>query len=204
MLMVSRIGTVLLLALALASASQAASFDEGLDGDLSDDRFAPTGLLLDPGANVVTATQQGVPRDIDYLTVSVPVGQVLAAIVLDDYVAGPGNQAFLGLQEGTVFTVDPGLPIVGELLGGIVYGEGNVGTDILPEIGVLGGAIGFSGPLASGDYTFWLNQTGPVSTATLSLILVPEPAAASLLGLGLLGIALARRESGRGAGHPGS
>ncbi|MEM6851412.1 MAG: calcium-binding protein, partial [Pseudomonadota bacterium] len=53
---------------------------------------------------------------------------------------------------------------------GIVYGEANVGQDILDDIGSGAGFIGFDGPLESGVYTIWLNQTGEPSTASFNIV----------------------------------
>ena len=58
-----------------------------------------------------------------------------------------------------------------DLLGGLVYGDSNVNTDILPEMGMLDGATGFTPPLPTGTYTIWLNQTGTVSAATINFVL---------------------------------
>jgi hypothetical protein len=40
----------------------------------------------------------------------------------------------------------------------------NVGTDILPEMGAAAGAAGFEPPLASGSYTWWIQQIGSATT----------------------------------------
>lgn len=164
---------------ALALADQILPLDgyiEEIDGDLSDDRSAPTLLPVGLGSNRVTATQQGNPRDIDFFTFTVPQGTVLSGILLQDYDAGPDNLAFLGLQEGDEFTVNPNFPLfgIGDLLGGLVFGVEEEGTDISEAIGSLPGTIGFSGDLPSGDYTFWLNQTGEASTYTLDLQITAE------------------------------
>ena len=54
------------------------------------------------------------------------------------------------------------------MLGGITYGSGNLDTDMLPQMGQLG--QGFTPPLPTGTFTLWLNQTGPVSEATLRFV----------------------------------
>ncbi|MEL6429269.1 MAG: hypothetical protein AAFR54_08830 [Planctomycetota bacterium] len=147
--------------------------DEAVDGDLSDDRLAPTAVSLEFGDNRVRATQQGnaFGRDIDYLTITVPLSAELTELRLVDFVAGPGNLAFLGLQSGSTFTVDASSAGAGDLLGGAVFGAGEVGVDLLPVVGGLPGAAGFTPPLGPGDYTFWLNQTGPASTAAFEFTL---------------------------------
>ncbi|MEM9303321.1 MAG: IPTL-CTERM sorting domain-containing protein [Pseudomonadota bacterium] len=78
--------------------------------------------------------------------------------------------AFLGVQPGLTFTVDDLNATAGDLLGGIVFGAPQLGEDILPEIGMLPGASGFTPPLGPGDYTFWVNQTGPPNESTLVFV----------------------------------
>ncbi len=178
--------------------------DERFDGDLSDDRLNPTPFVLGLGDNTIRATQQGdaLGRDLDYATITIPAGRALTALVVDEFVADPGNLAFLGIQAGTTFSVDAGSATAGDLLGGVVYGEGDVDADVLPAAGALAGAIGFTPPLAAGDYTVWWNQTGPPSTAALAFV-VPEPGERFQLGaivgaLVLVGVRASRRSAKTG------
>ena len=69
-----------------------------------------------------------------------------------------------------------------------------LGTNILDDMGVGSGAIGFIPPLGAGTYSFWLQQTGgAVIGYGLDFVVVPEPTAAGLLSLGLLGLAFVGR-----------
>ncbi len=168
----------------------AVTFNEASDGDLSGDPANPTSLALGLGTNEVTATQQGDAepggRDIDYVSFTVAEGQELTEIVIADYQAGAGNLAFLGLQEGPVSTVDPANPSAADLLGGITYGSGDVGGNVLGTIGTLPGAIGFEGSLPAGTYTLWLNQTGPASTVTVQLVTQPVASQTGSFGGGFV------------------
>jgi len=145
-------------------------YDESINGDLSDDATQPTALTLSVGNNTIGACVQGTPLDVDYFTFEVPVDYVLSAIELTDYTgAGP---AFLGIQAGNTFTEPRTGTMVENLLGGIIYGTGNVGTDILPAIGILTDAMGFTGALPAGQYTIWLNETSSnLSCPTFNLVL---------------------------------
>lgn len=146
------------------------SFTETALGDFSDDPAAPTDLgTLEIGTVTIEATQEGDPREIDYLTFVVPEGAELTEITLADFVAASGNLAFLGIEAGGQVTTDPFAPSAETLLGGITYGATQIGQGLLDDIGALNGAIGFDGPLGPGAYAIWLNQTGPASTVTLDL-----------------------------------
>lgn len=157
-------------AIGISMSAIAQLHDESIDGDLSDAFDNPSGpFTLAVGDNILTANQLGNPRDIDYLTIILPPDLQLDQLFLDVYTAdGTNNNAFLGVQEGEAFTTDAMSTMGNDLLGGITYGSGNLDTDILPAIGQLG--QGFTPPLATGTYTFWLNQTGPLSEATLRFV----------------------------------
>jgi hypothetical protein len=150
------------------------SYDEGTDGDLSGDRLNPTRLKLTPGSNVLTATS--VAGDLEYVTVTVPAGFQLDALMLVAYTSA-NVQSFVALQSGSTFTEPPTGTNVSNLLGYTHFGTGpgQVGTDILDDIAGGAGAIGFTPPLSSGTYTLWLQEIGATPAAyTLNLIVSPS------------------------------
>ena len=165
----------------------------GTSVEISDDRLAPTNAgLLSPGDNFVVATQEGEGdgangvRDRDYFTFTVPDGYALTGIVLEDFVNGNPTftDGFMGIQLGDQLTVDPltGAPDTGTdgLLGGLIYGFGTIGQDLL-DLMAAGGEVqpGFSlpgfTPELTGEVTVWLNQGAGPGTPTLNFIVEPLP-----------------------------
>jgi len=132
-------------------------YDEASDGDITDDATNPLALALGDGSNVISG--EVVAGDIDYVTVNVPEGYVLSALELANY-ESVDDVAFIGIQQGTVFTEPPTDTNAANLLGFTLFGADVEGTDILPAIGNGAGAQGFTPPLEAGDYTFWIQQTG--------------------------------------------
>lgn len=147
-------------------------YNESNEVDLSDDFSNPEGpFMLSEGSNLISASQQGSPRDVDYITLTVPNGYVLSGLEVQGFDANTGNQAFIGLVNGTAFPNDQNSTGAADLLGGKTYGAQDINSNILPAIGNLNGAQGFSGSLPAGTYSVWLNQTGPNSEAVLNFVL---------------------------------
>ncbi|MEM9662713.1 MAG: hypothetical protein AAF937_10440 [Planctomycetota bacterium] len=185
------LGAATAAALAVSPTLAQFSYDELADGDITGDRFAPLELPAADGVNTLSGTV--VDGDIDYFRFTVPAGSELVAINLADY-QSPDFAAFLGVQQGSTFTVDPDNPTPDDLLGFVLYGPPAVGTDVLPAIGSAFGAIGFSGFVPAGDYVFWNQQTGPDLTSfTFDFVIrpIPAPASAALFGVG--GLLASRR-----------
>lgn len=183
-----RLGLVVA-ALALAQAGRAATIhDESLNGDLSGNRLAPTALALALGTNsILGATTSG---DLEYFSVTVPASATFSSLLLAQFTSAD-DVAFLAVQSGATFT-ETTSPDVANLLGWTHFGSGGLagsaltGTDILDELGAGSGAIGFTPPLPSGTYTFWLQQTQAQQVSyRLDLVVVPEPTTALLLLMGL-------------------
>lgn len=185
-----------LLSLALAAAPAAADvlYNEFLQGDLSDNRLAPTAFVLGPGQSTLFGVMEGEypdnTFDRDYFSVTVPAGYVLSGLLLEAYVSDD-FAAFIGIQPGPIFPNDPDTVLPGDLLGWALFGPQTVGQDLLTNMGQNG--QGFDLPLPAGTYTFWAQQIGPYTewVATFQVD-VPSPGAATVLGLGVLG-ALRRR-----------
>ena len=140
--------------------------DEATDADLPGFGLNALDLgTINAGTWLVSASQRGVDRD--YFTVRVPAGHELVDLRVTSYV-GNDPTAFIGMQAGTQFTEPPNGADTGEILGYTHYGpgRGNVNQNLLPAMGNAFGAQGFAPPLGPGDYVFWLNQTGQLSTAT--------------------------------------
>jgi hypothetical protein len=184
----SAFSTILL----MSSLGFAANYDEGVDGDLSGDRLNPTSLSLALGSNTVTATS--VSGDLEYLTINIPAGLQLTTAILSSYLSDD-DRSFMAIQSGNVFTEPPAANIA-NLLGWVHFGTGpgQVGTDILDDLGSAPGAIGFTPPLPGGDYTFWM-QEGDImpATYTVDLVVTPEPVGLVLFSFGSI-MALRRRE----------
>ena len=187
--------------LSLAASAQAANWNEAVNGDLSNNGLAPSVLLLSLGNNNVLGTTgravTGGPVDLDYFTIAVPAGTVLSALNVLPGTAVLGDGSFIGLMAGNTFTVPPTTPSAAGLLGWTLFNANNVGDDLLGFMSTPSfGSSGFTAPLTSGNYTFWVQETAVgVSTYGFALVLtaVPEPATAlSLLG-GLALLAAVRR-----------
>lgn len=172
--------------------SAATLWDEGVNGDISNDRLHPSSATAVAGSNLLKAVTMG--GDLEYLTVIVPTGHVLSKIVVDSYQSND-QRMFIGVQAGSTFTESNFGTNVANILGYTHFGTavGNVGTDILDDMGTGAGAIGFTPPLASGPYTFWIQQLGATTTFQLNYVVtaVPEPSVFALFGTAI-GILLIR------------
>lgn len=156
-------------------------WDENVQGDLSNDRLAPTSLTLGVGDNILIANMGW--EDKDYVHFHLGPSMALERIVVVSYVSDDPI-SFIGVQAGTVFTEPATGTNVANLLGYALWGAADIGTDILPRIGQGPGAIGFTPPLTGTDYTFWIQQTGDPTAYRLNFVTTPEPASLSL-GIGL-------------------
>lgn len=157
-----------------------ATHDEAIDGDLAGDLANPTTLPLVAGGNLITATS--VRGDVEYFHTAVPLGHQLAAFLIAAYAGQNDDTAFVAMQKGSTFTEPTQGTNVANLLGYSHMGPAiePVGADLLDNMGAGVGAIGFSGPLYSGDYTFWMQQTG-LATTTYAVELVISPVATRTL-----------------------
>jgi hypothetical protein len=182
-----------------------ADYIESVNGDLSGNFQNPTSIALVPnGSTTVSGTVQGagggVSVDLDYFTVTVPVGQVLAALnVLPGTLGGGAIGSFIGIYAGSA-AVNPIGAASTAALGYYLYRATDIGTDILDDIATFNfngtnPSIGFIPPLPSADYTFWIqegfNGTFPYNFQ-LVLRSVPTPPTIPLVALAGLAMGLCR------------
>jgi len=180
-------------AMTLAATSASATiYDEAIDGDLSNDRFAPTALSLDLGLNTVTmdVIDSDTPNgDLDYFTFTLGAGEAISSITIlesSNPAGGFDSAAFVGLAFDSFFDFDPDTFAGDGVEGFVITAPDTVGTDVLTDLS--GGLTA----LAAGDYTFWVQQTGiDLTRVSLGINVVPSPAAGTLLGL--FGLAAIRR-----------
>jgi hypothetical protein len=192
----------------------AATWTEGLHGDLSNDRLEPTPWQLDgaalggngeTGHNILTGqTGRAAPGgavDRDYLAVHVPAGYTWTELRVGQQTqVGGATGAFIGLAQGPSMPVPADATSAQGLLGWHHYGAADRGTDILGIMSMpQGGSAGFDRPLPEGTYTLWIQELAVGSYAyrfNLVLAPVPEPAALGLATVGgvlLLWLRRARR-----------
>ena len=167
---------MLLLFLAAGNATAlSVVYDESVDGDLSDDNLNPTFVTLFPEVSKVLASTTFEPLDRDFVTFTVPDGQVLDQIIWGLY-ESTGSQSFFAIAAGDQIT---SIDDASVLLGATPISVDDVATNILDDLGmaVLGGS-GFSGPLGAGNYTLWFQDTSADTNYGYSIVLanaVPEP-----------------------------
>jgi hypothetical protein len=144
-------------------------YDESVSGDLSNNQAAPKALTLALGTNSIKGTVGGSDTQ-DWITLHVPAGMSLGSLVLATYQSSD-SQGFMGVQKGTSFVGDSqsASPYLGYAHFGTSATNGSlpatnlVGTNLLPIMGntsLAFGSQGFAPPLASGDYTFLIQQLG--------------------------------------------
>lgn len=184
-------------------------YNEAVTGDLSNNQAAPTALTLGLGTNSLLGTV-GAGDTQDWVALTVPAGVQLSTLFLITYQSTDG-QGFTGVQAGSSFvgsTFDPSA-YLGYAHFGTAAVNGNlpatnlVGTDILPLMGnntIAQGSQGFTPPLASGTYTFLIQQLGAstVYQFDYNTTQVPGPGALGLLAIGSGGV-LVRRSRARRA-----
>ena len=155
-------------------------------GDLSDDRFNPTPLVVVPGDNFLFGVIEGGDGegnlDRDYFRMTIPSGFQLSQLVLENY-ASVDFGSFIGIQPGPIFPDDPDTVRPGDLLGWTIFGPPQVNLDLLPLIGLNGRT--FTPPLPAGTYSFWVQQTDDFTEWTGNFVVteVPEPMSGACLAL---------------------
>ena len=202
-----------LLATALAKAT---IYDEGVSGDLSDNKGAPTPLTLTPGSNSIIGTVSGFPPEgmdpQDWVSITIPKGFVMISYVNSKYDSSD-DQGFTGFQFGKSFSGDEFTP--GSYAGYAHFGtaannpDGNptssstVGVNLLPlmaDPSFAPGATGFTPPLHAGTYTFLIQQGDNSPTNyqfDITVRSVPEAGSSLwLLGMGGLATLALRRRLG--------
>ena len=169
------------------------AWNEAVDGDLSDDPSAPTAVVLTSGSNMIDGSVTStVPADTrDYITFTIPPGQSLLAITQNSWFdipgGGPGNTGYIALAAGSTSLI-PDAVNGSSFLGGNHITAADDGGNILPGLAAatLAGT-GFSLPLASGTYTFHVQQTGPQTSGySLNFVVGTSVPALPPLGLGIL------------------
>ncbi len=192
------------LLLCTANAHAAIVYIEASSGDLSGDGLAPTSIAVEAGSNEIygsTGRTAEAGTDRDYFAISVPTGHQIVALIEKAGTTSVGGVSFLAVQVGTQVTVPVSPSDATGLLGWIHYFGATADTDILEALGSNGfGATDFIPPLPSGDYAFWIQETGLGSSSygfDIVISPVPEPSAAAGLLVGLLAFGLARARAQR-------
>src|SRR5262245_8564148 len=167
---------------------------------LSNSGATPTPLTVTEGINELFGkTGKSTSADPDYFTFNVPGGYALVSIaVLPDHTSpAGGGLEFLGLQAGNQFTAGntPSL-----MLGYLHFDEnsGEILDDLSvprsPNPGVVDPTTGFSTPLGTGDYAFWVQDTGTGDAPyglSFEIKYVPDAGPGLLSSAGVMGAVLA-------------
>jgi len=175
--------------LSAATSYGAVVYDEASSGDLSGLFGTPTPLVLANGANTIiggignngnlgAVNNSGatIPFDADYFSFTVQPNASISSITIDIF-------TFMGSPDLSFFAYVAGSEFSGQAIGdidGFVFFDAGSG-DVL--LGLAGG------PLEAGTYSFWLQETiNSLVDYQITFTQVPEPSAAMLFTLGLLGL----------------
>ena len=182
------------------------------DPELSGDNGSPTDLgQFLVGMNVVrgevtSVGDEGTNGTADIFTFEIPQNMQLDTVFMTAFSTDVGDAVFLALDDGPTFQFSSeeinnepvfGLPDLTQILGGLVLGTNEVGTDILDNLSNTApfNGAGFTTPLGAGQYSVYIQETGPRSDYTLtfnvSAVSVPEPS--TMAGLGVLSAGVAAR-----------
>jgi hypothetical protein len=185
----------------LGSVAHATDYSESTIGDFSNDNLAPTAVTFTVGSNIISGSTF---QDNDYMTFTIPVGEVLSGIEVLDATQAP-DRTFFGIASGDKVVVDPSFSSAAGLIGWTLFNDSMNNTDILPDLGKAAppnfdsvpGATGFTAPLGAGTYSTWILDGDNAANYRLDFQVagVPEPSTWAMMlgGFGLAGWALRRR-----------
>jgi hypothetical protein len=129
-----------------ASAASAATYDEALQGDLSNNRFAPTDFVLDfsrspggDGRNLLIGTTGAtsvINVDRDYLHIVVPEHFALVALRVESPTNVVVHSSFIGIASGKTIATSPTANSAAGLMGWKLYSAnlGQAPFDILGDL----------------------------------------------------------------------
>jgi len=172
------LGAFMSMLLASTSFGQA-SFDEAVDGEISDNGLSPTILNFDLGVNTVSGTigpDASFVTDLDFFSFNLAEGLLVDSISATR--SGPGNQSFFGYAPGT------SIASVSTAPGGVTNG------DLISNAGTLNpsGITSIPQLLLAGDHTFIVqeNVSSPVEfeisfNVSADPSFVPEPSSFAFL-----------------------
>jgi hypothetical protein len=154
-------------------------WDESVNGDLSGDRLNPTSINLSAGVNSIVGQMghfDGTNVDIDYVTTNIPANERLSGVILSNYVSDD-DVSFIGMENGTQITVPTTAFTADGLQGWTHIGSTLVGFDLFANMSQASfGSSGFSVPIPSGSYSFWLQQRDGFDTDyRFDFIVTPQP-----------------------------
>jgi len=178
---------ILVAALTYSGANAAIIYDESVMPDLSNSGLAPTVLTGSLGSNqVLGVTGRGAAAvDRDYLTLIIPSGLQLSSIILLPNAVVGGVLSFIGVQAGNQLTLPVTATDAVGLLGWSHYSAADLNTNILTTMAIPAlGSSGFTPPLPSGPYTFWIQDFNAAPLAygfDFQLTSVPEPGTSVML-----------------------
>jgi hypothetical protein len=165
------------------------SYDEAVDGELSDLLGSPTELTLGVGVNTIVGnvgdTGSGATNgsDADYFFFTLGAGESVDSIVASRP-TGVTSFSFVGYVFGDMFTGQT---------------EDDLDADALFEDGqsLLPGEL-LNAPLTEGSHAFWVQETAGAAdygfTFNVVSTAIPEPASSiALFGLGIVGLIKRRR-----------
>jgi len=161
------LATLALLLTLAAPAGAAIIYDESVSGDLSTNAASPTALAFAVGGNTIVGTvanSAAVGGDRDFITFTVPAGQVLVALNLLGF--APDNLAFIAFNAGPTSFV-PSAATNGSFLAGIHPSAANVGANLM-TLFVTSSVTTNALPapqLDPGVYSFVIQQTSNVVTS---------------------------------------
>lgn len=186
------IRAIIALAACAGTAAASINYDETVDGDLSNNRFAPTNFVLSTGVSSFTmdVIDSDQPTgDLDYFSVTIGAGLSIDSIILTDSSNPAGGFdpiAFLALEVGPQVSVDPDAPDPTPLAGFFLSNPTLIGTEVLDDLTNGGTSLG------AGTYSLWIQQTGEdLTRISLDFNVVPAPG--SVAALGCLGLLASRR-----------
>ena len=200
---------------AVPQATGAVVFDEASFGDFSDDNTDPTNLgffVAGAGGSNMANTVLGQTDSgaADIFTFEIAVGNQLNSLVLSQYEQGDAAM-FVAISTGEEFPSsyeeinEADFGDTSAWLGGSTIGLGDIGNDVLPRMGRIGIGSGYVPPLGAGKYTFYIQQTGPLTDYGLdfnvsAVSAVPEPSTSlALCAMAVTGFGYRRRRRKRQA-----